>query len=400
MAGKNDMSQFSTAGRVSVLKPTAVNRVLQEVRQLEHEGRSFVSLMRGQPDSPTPAPIVEAAWEALRKGRTRYPDNRGEPALRRAVAQRLERDHGLSYDPDQEILITDGATGGLCAALGALLQLGDEVLLPDPIYDAYAGPIELWGGKPVAIPSSIFKGRFTFNRDAMEKAWSPHARLILINTPWNPTGTVLNRGELQAIVEFAAAKNLFLISDEIYETLVYDGKRHISPASLSAEARKRTLLVNSLSKTYAMTGWRVGYCAGPGWLIEAMLLLWQQSSRGPATFVQDAAICALSLGPDHFRDMAAEYQKRRNLVVSRLQGIPGVTPLVSEGGLFVMVDVCGLGKTSAEVRRYLLHKAGVVLIHGAAYGPGGEGTLRVSFAGGAILEEGLEKLRHGLLAMT
>jgi aminotransferase len=356
--------------------------------------------MRGQPDSPTPTPIVEAACEALRKGRTGYPDNQGEPALRRAVAQRLQRDHGLSYDLDREILITDGATGGLCAALGALIQPGHEVLLPDPIYDAYTGPIELWGGTPVGIPSSIVDGRFTFDRDDLEKAWSPRARLFLINTPWNPTGAVLRQAELQTVFDFAAAKNLFVISDEIYETLVYDGKKHISVPSISTEAQARTLLVNSLSKTYAMTGWRVGYCAGPAWLIKAMLLVWQQSSRGPATFVQDAAIAALSLGEDHNRRMAAVYQKRRDIVVSRLQGIPGVTRLVPEGGLFVMLDVRGLGKSSDEIRRYLLHQSSVVLIHGAAYGPGGEGTLRVSFAaGGAILERGLEKLRGGLLAL-
>jgi aspartate/methionine/tyrosine aminotransferase len=395
------MSAFSPANRVSVLKPTAVNRVLQEARQLEREGRILVSLMRGQPDSATPPPIVEAACEALRRGRTNYPDNQGEPALRRAVAQRLLRDHGLSYDPDREILITDGATGGLCAALGALVQPGDEVLLPDPIYDAYGGPIELWGGKPVGIPSFIAGGRFTFDQAGLEKAWSPRARLILINTPWNPTGTVLRCDELQTVIEFAVAKNLFIISDEIYETLVYHGKKHVSLAGISAEARARTLLVNSLSKTYAMTGWRVGYCAGPAWLIEAMLLVWQQSSRGPPTFVQDAAICALSLGPNHYREMAAEYQKRRDLIIRCLQGIPGVTPLVPEGGLFVMLNIRGLGKSSEEIRRYLLHQAGIVLIHGAAYGPGGEGTLRVSFAaGGASLERGLEKLRHGLLALV
>jgi len=395
------MLSIPLAGRVSVLKPTAVNWILQEVRQLDRAGWPLVSLMRGQPDSPTPTPIIETACEALRKGRTGYPDNQGEPALRRAVTQRLERDHGLSYDPDREILITDGATGGLCAALGALVRSGDEVLLPDPIYDAYAGPIQLWGGKPVGISSAIIDGRFIFDRAAMETACSPRARVILINTPWNPTGTILRREELQTVIEFAAAKNLFVISDEIYESLVYDGKEHISPSSLSPAARERTLLVNSLSKTFAMTGWRVGYCAGPPWLIEAMLLVWQQSSRGPATFVQDAAVCALSLGPNHYRDIAAEYQKRRDLVVSRLQGIRGVTPLVPEGGLFVMVDVRGLGMPSDEVRRYLLHRAGVVLIHGAAYGQCGEGTLRVSFAaGGAILEQGLEKLRDGLLSLS
>jgi len=395
------MPPLPLADRVSVLNPTAVNRILLEVRELERAGQSLVSLMRGQPDSPTPTSIIEAAYEALRKGRTGYPDNQGEPALRQAVAQRLERDHHLSYDPNREIIITDGATGGLCAALGALLQQGDEVLLPDPIYDAYAGPIQLWGGRPVRIPSSIIDGRFTFDRAAMERAWSPRARQILINTPWNPTGTVLRCEELQAMLEFANAKSLFIISDEIYETLVYDGKKHVSPASLSSEARERTLLVNSFSKTYAMTGWRVGYCAGPAWLIEAMLLVWQQSSRGPATFVQDAAVCALSLGPNHYRDMAAEYQKRRDLVVSRLQGIPGVTPLVPEGGLFVMVDIRDLGMPSDDVRRYLLYQAGVVLIHGAAYGPSGEGTLRVSFAAGGItLERGLDKVRQGLLALS
>ncbi len=389
------------AGRVSVLKPTAVNRVLQEVRQRERAGQALVSLMRGQPDSPTPPLIIDAACDALRRGRTGYPDNQGEPTLRRAVAQRLQRDHGLVYDPEREILITDGATGGLCTALAALLQPGDEVLLPDPIYDAYAGPIALWGGRPISISSTIADGRFTFDRAALEKAYSSRARLILINTPWNPTGTVLRPDEMQTLIEFAGEKNLAVISDEIYETLVYDGKRHVSMPTISTEARARTLLVNSLSKTYAMTGWRVGYCAGPAWLIEAMLLVWQQSSRGPATFVQDAAVAALSLGPNHVQEMAAEYQQRRDLVVSRLQGIPGVTPLIPEGGLFVMVDVRGLRMPSDEVRRYLLHQADVVLIHGAAYGPGGEGTLRVSFAaGGALLERGLEKLRHGLLALA
>src|SRR5262249_2186362 len=142
------------------------------------------------------------------------------------------------------ILITDGATGGLCAALGALLQADDEVLLPDPIFDAYAGPIQLWGARPVPIPSTIIDGRFTLDRAAMESIWSPRSRVILINTPWNPTGAVLRREELQAVIEFAVAKSLFIISDEIYDTLVYDGKEHISPASLSPEARGRTLLVN------------------------------------------------------------------------------------------------------------------------------------------------------------
>jgi aspartate/methionine/tyrosine aminotransferase len=200
-------------------------------------------------------------------------------------------------------------------------------------------------------------------------------------------------------MDFAAAHDLFVISDEIYDALAYD-RIPMSPVAQSDDARGRTVLVNSLSKTYAMTGWRVGYCAAPAEVIRAMLLVLQQFSRGPATFVQDAAACALRSDQECVERMAQEYQQRRDLVVSRLRGIPGVEPLVPEGGLFVMADVRGLDRPSDEVRRFLLREAGVVVIHGAAYGPGGEGTLRVSFAaGGETLERGLERLREGLLRL-
>jgi aspartate/methionine/tyrosine aminotransferase len=388
------------AARVSGLRPTAVNGVLQEVRQLQAQGRAPVSLMRGQPDSPTPPHIVEAAQKALRDGRTGYPDNQGEPALRRAVAEKLGRDNGLTYDPDREILITDGATAGLYTALGALLNPGDEVLLPDPIYDAYLSPITLWGASLVRVASTIRGGRFTFDRAALEHARTPRTRLLLLNTPWNPTGTVLTADELCAIMDFATAHDLRVLSDEIYEALVYDGRTHVSPARLSQDARARIILTNSLSKTYAMTGWRVGYCAAPAEVIGAMLRVLQQFSRGPATFVQDAAACALRSDQDCVARMRAEYQARRDRVVEWLRDLPGISPLVPEGGLFVMLDVRGLGRPSDEVRRLLLHEAGVVVIDGAAYGPGGEGTLRVSFAGGAELERGLERLREGLLRLA
>ncbi len=395
------MSRAPLAERVAALRPTAVNRVLQEVRQAQAAGKDVVSLMRGQPDTPTPTHIVEAAERALRAGRTGYPDNRGEPGLRQAVAEKLARDNGLTYDVGREILVTDGATAGVCTALGALVQAGDEVLLPDPVYDAYASPVALWGARPVAVPAAIRGGRFVLDAADLERAVTPRTRVLLLNTPWNPTGTVFTRDELQRLMTVAEACDLFVLSDEIYEALVYDGRIPVSPAALFEGARERTLVVNSLSKTYAMTGWRVGYVAGPAWLIEAMLLVLQQFSRGPATFVQDAAAVALRADQAGVRAMAAEYQGRRDRVVAALRGIPGVEPLVPEGGLFVMADVRGLGKPSDEVRRFLLGEAGVVVIHGAAYGPGGEGTLRVSFAaGGAVLEQGLERLRAGLLRLA
>jgi len=353
--------------------------------------------MRGQPDTPTPAHIVAAVQQALRDGRTGYPDNQGEPHLRRAVVQKLARDQRIQYDPDSEILITDGATCGIALALAALIQPGDDVLLPDPIYDAYLSPLALWGGQVIRVPAAIRAGRFGFDRAALESCYTPGARLLLLNTPWNPVGTVLTRAELQTVMDFACQHDLFVISDEIYEALVYDGREHVSPASLSSQARERTLLVNSLSKTYAMTGWRVGYCAGPAPIIQGMLRVLQQFSRGPATFVQDAAACALTSSQQCVRELAMEYQCRRDLVLGRLCHIPGVRPLVPEGGLFVMLDIRQLGLSADHVRRYLLQETGVVVIHGSAYGPAGEGTLRVSFAaGGEVLEQGLDRLREGL----
>jgi aspartate/methionine/tyrosine aminotransferase len=382
---------------VAQSRPTAINRVLQEAREFQAEGKKLVSLMRGQPDTPTPIHIVEAAYQSLRSGRTGYPDNQGEPGLRRAVAEKLARDQNLCYDPDAEILITDGATCGIAVALAALIQPGDEVLLPDPIYDAYLSPIALWGGQIVPVPAKVQGGRFMFDRPALEASWTPRTKVLLLNTPWNPVGSVFTPTELHAIVDFACKRDLFVISDEIYEALVYDGRAHVSPASLSAQARERTLLVNSLSKSYAMTGWRVGYCAGPAEIVQAMLRILQQFSRGPATFVQDAAAVALTSAQQCVRRMTAEYQERRDQVVRGLSGLAGVEPLVPEGGLFVIVDIRQFGLPSEDVRRFLLCETGLVVIHGSAYGPAGEGTLRVSFAaGGETLERGLERLREGL----
>jgi aspartate aminotransferase len=395
------MPSLHLADRISSLRPTAVNRVLQEAQKLQTEGRSLASFMRGQPDTPTPPHIVQAAQKALRGGRTGYADIQGEAALRRAVAKKLERDQGLLYDPDREILITDGATLGVYAALGALVNHERSVMLPDPIYDAYLAPIALWGGNPVPIPAMTDNGRFRFGSRELEDAQVAGTAAILLNTPWNPVGTVMSREELLGIMRFAEKRDYLVLSDEIYESLIYDGRRHVSPASVSADARERTILINSLSKTYAMTGWRVGYCAGPEEIIRAMLLVLQQSSRGPATFVQDAAACALDSDQYCTQRMVAEYQGRRDQVVEKLRGISRVEPLVPEGGLFVMVDVRGFGMTSDAVRKFLLAEAGVVVIHGSAYGPGGEGFLRVSFAaGGKLLDEGLEQLRDGLMRLS
>ncbi len=382
------------------LRPTAVNTILGEVRAAQSAGRTLVSLMRGEPDLPTPRHIVEAATRALADGRTGYPDNRGEPRLRDAVAAKLARDNGLTYDPATEILVTTGATFGIYAALTALLQEGDEVLLPDPVYDAYQSPIALAGARARAVRAPIEDGRFVLSGDALEASVTPRSRILLLNTPWNPVGTVFREAEVRAISDFVIRHDLTLISDEIYETIVYDGHRHVSPASLSSELRSRTILVNSLSKTYAMTGWRAGYCAAPAAIIDAMFLVLQQSSRGPATFIQDAAAVALTASQECVAAMRDEYTSRRSRVLSRLGDLPRVRVLAPEGGFFAMVDARATGIPSNDLRRRLMNDHGVVVVHGSAYGEGGEGTLRVSFAsGGETLTKGLERLREGLASL-
>lgn len=389
------------AKRLAELKPTAINTVLADVRGLRAQGRDVVSLMRGEPDFPTPPHIVRAATAALSAGRTSYPENRGEAELRHAVAGKLSRDNRVAYDPATEILVTDGATLGIHAALMSLLGPGDEILVPDPIYDAYLSPIRVTGARPRAVESRRGPGgRYEIPVEALEAAYTPNARALLLNTPWNPVGTVFTESELTGIVDFVLRHNLILISDEIYEAITYDSHTHVSPPALSSDIRNRCILVNSFSKTYAMTGWRLGYCAAPAPIIDAMLLVLQQSSRGPATFVQDAGVAALAGHQDCVAEMRGVYAQRRRLVMDSLQGIPGVEVLAPEGGFFAIVDVSSFGRTSDQIRKHLLQQSGVAVVHGGAYGPCGEGTLRVSFAtGGDTLVRGLHLLREGLRAL-
>lgn len=372
-----------------------MNAILTEARICQAQGKSLVSLMRGEPDFPTPEHIVEASIRALRKGRTSYPDNRGEKNFREAVARKLERDNRLQFDPKNEVLATTGATMGVYAALMAMINEGDEVLTPDPVYDAYQSPIRLAGGRVKTVASEIRDGRFVIGEEALERAWSPAAKAMILNTPWNPVGMVMTHAELETITSFCERRNLFLISDEIYEAITYGHAAHISPLEVAPGLRDRCVIVNSLSKTYAMTGWRVGYCAGPVPLIEAMFLVLAQSSRGPATFVQDAAAEALEGPQDCVASMREEYSRRRARVIEALGGaVPLIAP---EGGFFAMVDCREWKIPSNEIRQRLMHEHGVVVVHGAAYGAGGEGTLRVSFAsGGENLSRGLARLREGL----
>jgi aspartate/methionine/tyrosine aminotransferase len=395
------MSHSHISQRVSSLRPTAVNAILTEVRELKMRGKDVVSLMRGEPDIPTPEHIVAAASESLANGRTTYPNNQGEPLLREAVAKKLSEFCIGDYSADDEILITTGATFGVYAALAAVLDPDDEVLLPEPVYDAYLGVISLLGGIAKSVPARIEQGHYTLDSDALQAACSPKSKVLLLNTPWNPTGTVLTEDELSALMSVAAKHDLVVLSDEIYEAVIYEERNHVSPAAISDDARHRTILVNSFSKTYAMTGWRLGYCAASAEYIRGMSLVLQQSSRGPSTFVQDAGVAALTGPQKCVAEMREEYAKRRQQVCEALSGLSKVRVVPPEAGFFVMVDVRELGIGSDEIRKRLLNEFGVVVVHGSAYGASAEGTLRISFAsGGENLREGLKRLRQGLSVLS
>jgi aspartate/methionine/tyrosine aminotransferase len=224
--------------------------------------------------------------------------------------------------------------------------------------------------------------------------------VLLLNTPWNPVGTVLTQAELTEIGEFVCRRDLVLISDEIYEAITYQGHKHISPAALSPDVRQRCVTVNSFSKTYSMTGWRLGYAAGPAEIIRSMFLVLQQSSRGPATFVQDAGVAALNGPQQCVLEMTAEYARRRQIVLEQLSGLETVRAAPPEGGFFAMVDIRATGRGSDAVRRHLLVHHSVAVVHGGAYGEQSDGMLRVSFAaGGESLMNGLRLLREGLAAL-
>ena len=385
------------ASRVDQIIPPAVTQVREKARRLEAGGAKLTYLMRGEPDFETPAHIRQAAIEALQAGQTQYPPVQGVPLLRQAIAARMRRDFGLEVDPDTEVLITDGATMGIYAAVQAVINRGDEVILFDPVYDPYPTVVRMAGGVPVQLSASASEGHFSVDYAAIEKAITANSRAILLNTPWNPTGTVMTRQEMLTLVDLAEAHNLVLIVDEIYEKLTFDQHNHHNLASLSASARARTVTVNSFSKTYAMTGWRLGYTIAPPDLTHAMLKVGQQFSRSAATFTQLAGAAALNGSQDVVSQMQQVYAQRRAYLTNSLHqaGLSSFHP--PEGTFFALLDVRPYGKTSQQMADFLLETARVVTIPASVYGPGGEGYVRLSFAcSDEALKVGMEAIVEGL----
>jgi aspartate/methionine/tyrosine aminotransferase len=357
-------------------------------------GQNIIPLQVGDPDFPTPQPILEVATKAMQNGLTHYGPSTGYPELRRAAALKLARDNGLEYDPATEILVTHGGIHAYYLAMQSILSPGDEVLIPDPSWATHANMAIMLRGNVSRVPAPAENGFLPTFTD-WERALTPRSRVIVLNYPSNPTGAYPSRAYLQKLQDFAAAHNLWVVSDEVYENLYY-GEKPTSAAAFPG-AKEQTLLVHSLSKTYAMTGWRVGYLAAPARVIENAIKAGQNSITCVAPFVQKAAAFALS--DPGIQQSAAEmrtaYARRRQLVLEIAQeaGELPVRVTPSMGAFYFFLDFRALKRPSLEICERLLTEAGVGLVPGAAFGEYGEGFIRMTIAAAdAEVEAGLRAI--------
>jgi aspartate aminotransferase len=375
------------AQRVQLIQPSPIIVISQMAQKLRAEGVDVIDLSVGEPDFDTPPHIVEAAYAAMRAGKTRYTAPDGMPELKDAIVAKFRRENGLAYDRS-EISAANGGKQVLFNALFAAIEPGDEVIVPAPYWVSYIDMVLLLGGKPVIVPCGVETG-FKMTPEMLEAAITPKSRWLILNSPSNPSGCVYSRAEQQALgAVVGRSPRLLVISDEVYEHVHYGTEPFVSFPAACPNLRERTVIVNAVSKTYAMTGWRLGYAAGPRGLIKAMGKLQSQSSSNPSSISQMAAIAALNGPQDFVRTSVAEYAKRRDIAVAGLSAIPGLEVARPEGAFYVFPKCAGLigkrtsdGKTLAndtDVVAYLLTEGRVAAVQGVAYGV--EPYFRISFA--------------------
>jgi aspartate aminotransferase len=393
------------SSRARNTSPSATLAIAAIAKQMKAEGIDVVDFGLGEPDFETPAHIKEAAITAIREGFTRYTAAAGIDELKGAIVTKLKRDNGLSYNPS-EVIVSCGSKHSLFNIAEVLLEPGDEVIVPAPYWVTYTEQIRLVDARPVIVQTQEEDG-FHLTREALEPAITPKTKAILLNSPCNPTGAMIPTEQLRAIAALAVERDLLVISDEAYESLTYDGHAHISIASLDEEVKQRTILVNTVSKAYAMTGWRIGYAAGPADIVKAMGNIQSQVTSNPTSIAQKAAVAAL-LGPhDDLRAMAAEFDRRRRYLLGRLNAIPGMTCTNPEGAFYLFPNVSTFyGATandrpvrnSAEMAAYLLQTAHVVSVPGSEFGS--DAHLRLSYATGMdSISKGAERIERALGAL-
>lgn len=358
--------------RVADLPPSGIRRFFDLITTLE----DVISLGVGEPDFTTPWHIREAAIHSLERGYTMYTSNLGLAELRQAIARHLARRYGVVYDPEHELLVTVGVSEGLDLALRAILDPGDEVLIPEPSYVSYGPCTSLAGGVPIYVPAHR-ENDFAVRVEDLAAAITPRTRAILIGYPNNPTGAIMPRDELGRLTELATRHDLILISDEIYDRLVY-GVEHTCVAALPG-ARERTILLGGFSKAYAMTGWRVGYMAAPADLIAGMVKIHQYAALCASITSQKAAIEALARGEPAVEAMVQEYDERRRLLVTGLNQL-GLDTFEPRGAFYAFPSVRSTGLTAEQFAERLLLDERVAVVPGSAFGPSGEGHVRCCYA--------------------
>ncbi len=374
--------------RIQAVQPSSTLRITALTRELQAQGKKVINLAAGEPDFDTPASVKSAAIQAIQEGFTKYTPTTGIPELKKAIAAFLNRSRGLTYDPKQ-IAVTCGAKQAIFNVLQVLVQSGDEVLIPSPYWVSYPEMVRLAGAKPVEVRTDPREG-FQLKAETLKKVWSDRARVLILNSPSNPTGVVLQESHLKAIAQWVKETGIWVISDEIYSQMVY-GVTHRSIASLSPEVFQKTILIDGVSKAYAMTGWRIGYLAGPTEVVEAAGRLQDHSPSNPASISQRAALAALTGDSSFVEQMVEEFKKRRDWLVQRLGQIPKVKAVKPDGAFYCFVDISATGLGSDPFAERLLQEAQVALVPGAGFG--WDTHVRISFATGiAQLQEGLDRL--------
>jgi aspartate aminotransferase len=376
--------------RAAQLTPSLTLSIDSKAKAMKAEGLDVCGFGAGEPDSDTPEHIKRAAIEALEAGFTKYTPNAGIPELRQAIADKLAADNGLNYRAGQ-IVVSNGAKHACYNAILATCQPGDEVIIPAPYWVSYPDMVRLVGAEPVIVPTSE-RNAWKMRPEDFENAMTPRTKMLIMNSPGNPTGSVYTREELEAIVNVAAEEDIYVLSDEIYEKLVYDDAKHVSIGSLSKEAYDLTITVNGFSKSYAMTGWRLGYLAAPDAVSRAVDSIQSHTSSNPSSFSQYGALAALKGDQQPLADMREEFDMRRNYMFDRLSKISNITAIKPQGAFYILVNISQLGLTSQNFADRLLSKANVAVVPGAAFGD--DRTVRFSYATSLdVIKKGLDRFQ-------
>ena len=371
------MTDARLSNRIQRIGASATMTITQKAREMKRAGRDVISLSAGEPDFDTPNHICEAAISAMAVGQTRYTNVDGIPELKSAIIQKFKRDNHLDVEESQ-INISPGGKAVIFNALAVTLSAGDEVIIPAPCWVSYPAMVKLCDAKPVIIPCTKATG-FKLSAEALEKHITPQTKWVLLNSPSNPTGAAYSRDELDLLAQVLRQNpHVMVLSDDIYEHLIYDDFQFATLASIAPDIADRVLTMNGVSKAYAMTGWRIGYAAGPNWLIKSMSKYMGQTTSNPSSISQWAALAALD-GPQDFLDnWRSTYQTHRNRLVDGLNSIKGMNCLIPPGAFYAFVDISALTDSDAEFALQLLEHSGVATVPGSAFHS--EGHIRLSYA--------------------